>query len=107
VSPPMLKPQTAGSHLFRRIASMSAKISVAPPVGVVDFSKTKRPGAGYVTTANWRAVPTLPAAVLVRWPSTARRTWAMLRLSAAGAWVDRAGQGSDGSERAAEVGAPA
>jgi hypothetical protein len=30
VSPPMLKPQTAGSHLFRRIASMSAKISVAP-----------------------------------------------------------------------------
>jgi hypothetical protein len=40
VSPPMLKPQTAGSHLTQDRINVDQD-SVAPPVGVVDFSQNQ------------------------------------------------------------------
>ena len=76
------------------------------------MSKVTQLASGQITEAASITVELVeadetPTADLVRWPSTARRTWAVLRLSAAGAQVGGAGQGSDGSERAAEVTGPA
>jgi hypothetical protein len=77
------------------------------------MSKVTQLASGQITEAASITVELVeadetPTADLVRWPpSTARRTWAVLRLSAAGAQVGGAGQGSDGLERTAEVTGPA
>jgi len=75
------------------------------------MSKITQLASGAITAADTTVelieADETPAVIIVRWPSTARRTWAVLRLSAAGAPVGGAGQGSDGSERAAEVTGPA
>jgi hypothetical protein len=75
------------------------------------MSKVTQLASGQITEAASITVELVeadetPAAVLVRWPSTARRTWAVLRLSAAGARVGGAGQGSDGSEGPLRLRAP-
>jgi hypothetical protein len=107
VSPPMLKPQTAGSHLCRRIESMSAKILSPQPVGVVDFSQNQEARcwirhhgelAGRPNVACSRTRPVALHGAADVGDATAVR---------GGRPVGRTGHGSDGSERAAEVTAPA
>jgi hypothetical protein len=72
------------------------------------MSKLTQLASGQITEAASITVELVeadetPAAVLVRWPPRRGGRGALLRLSAAGARVGGAGQGSDGSERAAEV----